>query len=124
MTGRTLNGCRVLVAEDEYLLANDIAHALVEAGAIVLGPVPSIEEALALVLSEPHIDLALLDINLRGEMIFAVADALADRGTAFAFATGYDSWTLPDRFAAVPRLEKPIRSRQLAKELALMLSPA
>ena len=124
MTGRTLNGCHVLVAEDEYLLASDITHALTEAGAIVLGPAPSIEEALALVLSAPRIDLALLDVNLRGDMVFPVADALVERGTAFAFATGYDPGTLPDRFAAVPRLEKPLPSRLLTRELALLLSPA
>ena len=124
MTDQALKGCHVLVAEDEYLLANDIANALTEAGATVLGPAPGIEEALALVRSAPRIDLALLDINLRGDMVFPVADALAERGTAFAFATGYDSWTLPDRFAAVPRFEKPLRSHLLAKALALLLSPA
>jgi CheY-like chemotaxis protein len=124
MVEQTLEGRRVLVVEDEYLLADDLTHALEQAGAAVLGPVPGIEEALALIAAETQIDAAVLDVNLRGEMVFPVADALVARGIPFAFATGYDEWALPDRFAAIPRLEKPFKPEKLAlKLLPLVSSP-
>lgn len=122
MVEQTLRNCRILIVEDEYLLADDICHALEQAGAIVLGPVPGIDGALALIEAESHIDAAVLDVNLRGEMVFPVADALVDRNIPFAFATGYDQWTLPDRFAAYPRLEKPFRADKLATNLPPLIS--
>lgn len=118
MAEQCLRGCRVLVAEDEYLLADDLSHALAQAGAEVLGPVPSVEEATAFVARDERIDAAVLDVNLRGDMVFPVADALAARGIPFAFATGYDRWALPDRFAAVPRVEKPFTGYRVAATLA------
>lgn len=124
MVEQTLRNCRILVVEDEYLLADDLCHALEEAGAIVLGPVPGVEEALALIEAESRIDAAVLDVNLRGDMVFPVADALHARNVPFAFATGYDQWTLPDRFAALPRLEKPFRPDRLAAKLSPLLSAA
>lgn len=122
MVEQTLRDCRILVVEDEYLLADDLCHALEQAGAVVLGPVPGVEEALALIETEPRIDAAVLDVNLRGDMVFPVADALRDRNVPFAFATGYDRWILPDRFAAHPRIEKPFRTDKLATKLTPLLS--
>lgn len=124
MVEQTLRNCRILVVEDEYLLADDLCHALEQAGAIVLGPVPGVEEALALIEAEPRIDAAVLDVNLRGDMVFPVADALHHRSVPFTFATGYDQWILPDRFAAHPRIEKPFRADKLAAKLSPLLSPA
>jgi hypothetical protein len=68
-----LEGRRILVAEDEYLIAFDVRDALVHAGAEVLGPVPSVDDAAALLERETDIDAAVLDVNLRGDMVFAVA---------------------------------------------------
>lgn len=124
MAEHNLQGCRVLVVEDEYLLADDLSYALAEAGAEVLGPVPSIEEATSLIAKGERIDAAVLDVNLRGDMVFPVADALVARNIPFAFATGYDRWALPDRFASAPRIEKPFKSFRIAAELAPLIAVA
>ncbi len=80
----------MLVVEDEYVIADDIARTLGWLGAEVVGPVPDRDEALALLSSGKRIDLAVLDINLHVEVVHPVADALQDRGVPFVFATGYD----------------------------------
>jgi DNA-binding response OmpR family regulator len=107
MSDRKLENRRILVVEDEYFLADDIRETLCDAGAEVLGPVPSVAEARALVEAGTWIDLAVLDINLQGEEVFPVADLLRIRGVPFVFATGYDGWAIPERFADTSRLEKP-----------------
>lgn len=117
-----LAGCRILVAEDEYLIADDIREALTDAGVEVLGPVATVEEAASLIAADPRIDAALLDINLRGTQIFAVADTLLERGVPFVFVTGYDRWAIPERFNDTPRLEKPIKVRQIAALLAPLVA--
>lgn len=121
MVERSLHGRRILLVEDEYLLAEDLAHSLESAGAKVLGPAPSVDVAMELIASEPKIDLAVLDINLQGEMVFPVADALLQRGVPFAFATGYDEWSLPPRFASVARIEKPFPAQKLPTRLIPLL---
>ena len=108
MTDRPLNRCRILVVEDEYLLADEIAMELEDQGAVVLGPAPSVVEALALLERVATPDGALLDFNLGGEPAAPVADALIGRGVPVVFTTGYDADALPERFAAIPRCEKPI----------------
>lgn len=121
MVEPVLRGCRVLVVEDEYLLADDLSFALTAAGADVLGPVPTVEEAIARISAEQRIDVAVLDVNLRGDMVFPVADALIARGIPFAFATGYDHEALPDRFTGVPRVEKPFKAHRVAAILAPLI---
>lgn len=122
MVEAVLQGCRVLVVEDEYLLADDLSLALSSVGADVLGPVPSVDDAIAMIANEPRIDIAVLDVNLRGDMVFPVADALIERGIPFAFATGYDREALPDRFTAVPRVEKPFKAHSVAAILAPLIA--
>lgn len=122
MVGLSLRDCRILLVEDEYLLADDLTHVLEQSGAVVLGPVPSVDGALAMIDTEPRIDAAVLDVNLQGAMSFPVADALLARGVPFTFATGYDPWMFPARFAALPRLEKPFRPERLAEKLGPLLS--
>jgi CheY-like chemotaxis protein len=124
MTEMDLKGLRILVVEDEYLLADDLSHALATAGAEVLGPVASIDEAKRMIAGEVRIDAALLDINLRGEMVFPVADALDARGIPFAFTTGYDHGAIPDRFSERPRLVKPFKPQKIAQLLTLLLGAA
>lgn len=114
MPEHRLQDKHILVVEDEYLIADDIRAALVQAGAEVVGPVPNVDAAAALISSETRIDAALLDINLAGTTVFEIADTLMARGIPFAFATGYDSWAIPDRFADVPRLEKPVKAQQIS----------
>lgn len=122
MTDQFLQGRRVLVAEDEYLIAFDVRDALVRAGAEVLGPVPTVEDAAAMLDREMQIDAAVLDVNLRGDMIFTVADTLQARGIPVVFATGYDSSSLPERFSGAARLEKPLEGRDIADLLAPLLA--
>jgi CheY-like chemotaxis protein len=111
-----LAGRRVLVVEDEYFVADDIARALREIGADVVGPFPSREDALQAVGAQP-IDTAVLDINLQGEAVYPVADALRSAGIPFVFATGYDESSLPPSYRDVPRWEKPFDPGALAKAL-------
>lgn len=99
---------RVLVAEDEYLLAVDLVQMLTRRGAHVLGPFPTVAAASACLDRATLPDLAVLDVNLRGEMVFPVADRLIARGVPVLFVTGYDTAVLPPDYAAVPRLEKPV----------------
>ena len=108
-----LSALRILIVEDEYYVADDLARALQGLGATVLGPVATLEEAERMV-AEGSFDCAVLDMNLRGEMAFPIADRLEAEGIPFVVASGYNSASLPERFSAVPRVEKPYDSAQVA----------
>jgi CheY-like chemotaxis protein len=117
----SLSGRRVLVVEDEYFLADDLSRALTQLGAEVIGPVPTRKEALALLAAAGKVDLAVLDINLEDEAVFPVADALAEQGVPFLFATGYDQASIPARYQHVPRWEKPFDPQSLAYVLPKLM---
>ena len=121
MADDLLKGRRILVVEDEYLLADDISVILTDAGAQVTGPCATVADAVAKA-GTADLDAAILDVNLRGEMVFPVADALAERRIPFVFATGYDQWSLPDRFADAVRLEKPLKPAKIIATLGLLLA--
>jgi CheY-like chemotaxis protein len=115
----TLHRRRLLVVEDEYMIAFDLARSLEELGAEVIGPAPTVREALDLIASDKGVlDGAVLDINLSGERAYAVADALAARSVPFVFATGYDSVAIPAAYAEFPRLNKPVDKAELSRLLA------
>ena len=103
---------RILIVEDEWLIAQDHAERLKDAGYQVVGPVPSVKAALELVTSD-KIDCALLDVQLKGETSYAVADALRQHAIPFAFVTGYGLGEIPVRFAAVEVLQKPATTSEL-----------
>lgn len=111
-----LKGQRILVVEDEYFLADDLVQALTKVGAVVIGPASIARAALALLEGEPP-DLAILDINLKGDISFVVADALAERNLPFVFATGYDEGTIPERHASRPRWQKPFDAAEMLNSL-------
>ena len=113
-----LAGKRLLLVEDEYLIAADLAFKLERAGVEVIGPVGTVEGALELVRDQGGLDGALLDVNLGGERVFPVADALADQGVPFIFTTGYDASIVPTAHAGAPRHEKPIDWPRLLREVA------
>lgn len=117
----TLARRRVLVVEDEYFIADDMMRALERLGAEVVGPVATKDKALMLVTSGEVIDAAVLDINLQGETVFPVADALIERGIPFVFATGYDQSALPAVYEGVRRWEKPFEPAELAQALPSIL---
>ena len=83
----------------------------------MIGPVPSVADALRLLATEEGIDGAVLDMNLRGEKAYPVADALRERGVPFVLATGYEQWALPEAYKDVPRCDKPVDLRHLARAL-------
>lgn len=114
-----LEGRRVLIVEDEYFIAADLKRAFQEAGALAR-PVASVAEALAL-LAEPGIDAATLDVNLDGTASFPIADALTARAIPFLFLTGYDDWSLPERYRNVPQLTKPCPVEDALALLAQLL---
>jgi DNA-binding response OmpR family regulator len=113
----SLQGCRILAVEDEYMLADDLRAELENAGAIVIGPAATVQSAMALVRDEARIDGAILDVNLGGEMVYPVADLLMERGVPIAFTTGYDASAIPARFRDIPRCEKPISMAKVVQGL-------
>ena len=113
----SLAGRRVLIVEDDYFIAQDMQRAFEEVGAEVLGPVPSIEEALQLIAATSDLEAVVLDINLHDGMSYPVADALQARGMPFVFTTGYEKTALPVRYAGVPHFEKPVDVTQVTQAL-------
>lgn len=107
-----LAGLRVLVAEDDYFIAEEICTTLREHGAAVVGPAPNVERGLQLINSN-EIDCAVLDVNLQGDFAFGIAQELRRRGKPTIFATGYGVSVLPDEFSSSVRLEKPVNLRAL-----------
>ena len=112
-----LHGRRILVVEDEYLLADEIARALQDRGAEIIGPAPSIARAKLLIEGHPGIDSALLDVNIGNEKIWPVVDILLARDVLVVLTTGYDEGAIPPLYAGLPRCEKPVRGRDLARAL-------
>jgi DNA-binding response OmpR family regulator len=112
-----LQGRRVLVIEDEYFIADDLKTALQAAGAEVLGPAATRQDAIAL-LQKSRPDIAVLDINLRGDTSFAIADELKSLRVPFLFATGYDANSIPARFADRTLFQKPFDPDRLAAAIA------
>jgi CheY-like chemotaxis protein len=113
---------RVLVVEDEYFIADDIATAVRRLGGEVIGPVGTCGEAIDLLRRTPSVDAAVLDVNLRGEMIFPVAEALQARGVPFVLGTGYEDSALPKSYQDVPRCQKPFDASEVARVLSELLS--
>jgi CheY-like chemotaxis protein len=114
-----IKGRRLLVVEDDFLIADDLANSLQDLGAEVVGPAGTVEDALQLLESDgEQLDAAVLDINLREERVYPVASALAQRGIPFVFTTGYDTVAIPQVYASAPRCEKPVDKMQLVRVLS------
>jgi DNA-binding response OmpR family regulator len=117
-----LRNRRILVVEDEFLIAMDLEMALQDADAIVLGPVAAVQAGLDLMAREPTISAAILDVNVGNEMIFPVADALLERSVPFLFATGEHRKTIPRRFAGVGVCQKPVAAADLIRRVVDLLA--
>jgi CheY-like chemotaxis protein len=111
-------GRRVLIAEDEYLVARRMVEEFAKLGVETIGPASTVKRALDLVGHSGPLDAAVLDIRLRNEMIFPVADALRARGVPFVFTTGYHPKIIPDRYKDVVRYEKPFDVAEVARVVA------
>jgi CheY-like chemotaxis protein len=107
---------RILVVEDEMLVAMNIEDMLLELGHEVAGLASRLGPALALA-RESRFDAAMLDVNLAGEPSFPVADLLIERGIPFLFATGYGRQGIEERYRGFPMLQKPFRAEELGRAL-------
>ena len=112
-----LNGRSVLVVEDEYYLADDLARALENAGAKVVGPVGTIEEAQE-TLDRGGFDSAVVDMNLRGRSGEPIATRLSAVGVPFLVTTGYGGSSLPENFKNLSVLQKPFGTCEAVDRLA------
>jgi CheY-like chemotaxis protein len=101
-------GRRVLLVEDEYLFATRIADEFGQLGVEAVGPAGSVEQALELVEHNGHLDAAVLDINLLGDVVYPVAGVFRARGVPFVFVTGYEQQPIPGEYRNVVRFRKPI----------------
>lgn len=118
MSDRPLAGRRVLLIEDEPLIGLHAQSCLEAAGCAVVGPIARIEPAMAAA-REAAFDFAILDINLAGQMTFGVADLLMTRGRPFTFCSGYAAASdIPERFADIPVLRKPLSEASLIDAVA------
>jgi two-component sensor histidine kinase len=111
-----MRGLRVLVLEDEPLIAMMTSRIVRDMDAVVLGPFASIQEAREEI--SGHFDVALLDVNVGGEMVYDLADQIRERGTPIIFVTGYHSGVIEPRFADAPVLTKPVERDDLSIALA------
>jgi CheY-like chemotaxis protein len=120
----SLVGRRVLVVEDEMMIALLVEDMLAELGCAVVGPAHALDAALELARTELGLDVAVLDVNLGGQPVFAVADALREKGVPAIFSTGYGDAGLRDIDRGSPVLQKPFRAGDLAKALTAALGAA
>jgi CheY-like chemotaxis protein len=120
-----LEGKRILVVEDEFLLADEIVDWLVLRGAKPVGPAATLPQGLDLLEQSPAVDCAVLDINLAGTMVFPLALELRRRGIPLLFASAYaQDVTFPDELKHTPRLKKPFSEAQLIRAVELALGGA
>jgi CheY-like chemotaxis protein len=113
---KALSGARILLVEDEALVAMMLEDMLLDLGCVVVGPAARVEEAMLLVQDEA-IDAAVLDVNLANETVIPVARALAERGVPFVFGTGYARLDVLGDFADRPVLHKPYRASELSEAI-------
>jgi DNA-binding NtrC family response regulator len=112
-----LAGKRVLVVEDEWLLAEDVRDALERCGAVVVGPAPDVDRAREFA-QAGGFDCAVLDINLHGEHVFGLAREMKSRGQRFVFATGYGAALVPADLRSTPHFEKPLQFEAFTQAVA------
>lgn len=110
--GLVLQGKKVLIVEDQFMIADELQAMIERLGGRVLGPVSSVAAAMA-ILSRDMPQIALLDVNLGVENVYPVAMTLQAASVPFVFTTGYDANVIDARFRHVPHLEKPIHEQSL-----------
>lgn len=120
-----LSGLRLLLVEDEAMVAMMVEDMLRDLGCVVVEVAGTVSSGLALAEREGlEIDGALLDVNLGAERVYPVAAALKARGVPFIFSTGYSTAGIADLFAGVPILPKPYEIHTLERQLVATLRPA
>ena len=114
---------RILVVEDELLIAIEIEDVLQANLCEVVGPTARLTEALQLATDEV-LDAAILDVTISGGKVFPVADKLLERGIPFLLASGYGDWALPNNLRDRPRLTKPFTLVELEEQVHLLCADA
>jgi CheY-like chemotaxis protein len=120
MMSQSLHGCRVLLVEDDFLIADDFLRRLHSAGAEVIGPAATLDGAMALYESCGRVHFVVLDINLRGTTVFPLAARLRADDVPFLFCTGYGEEVIDGSFQNVQRFEKPISQHGFARMVDLI----
>ena len=119
-----LTGLRLLLVEDEAMVAMMVEDMLSELGCIVVDVAGTVSRGVALADDASlQLDGALLDVNLGGDKVYPVAEALAARGVPFIFSTGYGTTGITARFTHVPILAKPYQLDLLEEKLMVALRP-
>lgn len=121
--GGSLKGLRVLILEDEFFLADDLARALRGAGAVPVGPVSTVDQAEEL-MSRETVDAAILDLNLHGQMASDFVERLTATELPCLIISGYAADAVPQSVSSVPRLEKPVSPSVVIDSLAAGLTRA
>lgn len=122
-SGDDLNGLRILVVEDEAAISLLLEDMLLDFGCEVVGPAARLASALDYI-SREALDLAILDVNVAGEPIYPVAQALVDRGIPFLFSTGYGNAGIKDGYRDRPVLQKPFAQNDLKQKLLVAHRPS
>ena len=112
-----LQGRRILVIEDESLVAMLLETILDDMGCAVVGPESNIDDGLRAATTEGALDAALLVVNVAGREVFPVAEALKARGVPFVFSTGYGEAGLPDHWRGNPTIQKPFTEGAIREAL-------
>ena len=124
MSAQRVASSRFIIVEDSFPIANGLKHLLQGFGAEVVGMASNVRTALELVATVPF-DVALLDIDLRGEHVTPIADAVVRQGKPLIFLTGYgDAEALPPHLRELPRLEKPVDGGELLAAINRALTAA
>lgn len=114
--------CRILVVEDEYIVAFDLCAELASMGVEVVGPAATVDHALHLAASTEPLHGALLDVNVGGRDVFPVADVLLGRNIPFVFATGYEKSMLPAAYRSMVQIDKPVLMSELGRAIRTLCS--
>jgi CheY-like chemotaxis protein len=114
-------GKRILVVDDEAMIRMLLVDMLSELGYTIAGEAARVEEAMEAAMTADF-DVAILDVNLQGQTVGPVAEALAERGCPFVFATGYNEHGLPEGFRDRPMLRKPFQMDGLSRMLETALA--
>ena len=117
-----LTGRRILVVEDSPVVGPFTAELLADLGCEVIGPAPNLAVARELIEGDGKIDAALMDVHIRGDVVFALCEALAAKDVPFILTSGYGDWQVPDKWQDCPRLTKPYSSEQVEEALSALLS--
>lgn len=118
---RAADSTKVLVVEDDAIIAMMVEDMLSDLGCVIVATAGKLEPALALA-ETLSFDLAMLDVNLNGKESFPIAEVLTRRGVPFVFATGYGARVTASRYRDAPTLQKPYDQKQLAGAIATALA--